>query len=262
MLDRITKNFGSPEEMKKQIEAHGQTLDQVKNDIRGSIRQEHWIEAQIKGKADVTDAEAEDFYKKNPEKFRQPEEVRASHILVATPEDAKPEVIAEKQKQAQALAERVKKGEDFNKLAEQLSEDPSAKENKGDLGFFGKGQMVPEFSDAAFAMKKGDISDPVRSKFGFHIIKVTDRKDAGTVTLAQAKPQQTQAPQGRRRDGQSHQGGARLGRCEVGTGAAEYPRRLGDSAPGSRHHRRSPPNEGRSRERLTCRAAADLSLIQ
>jgi len=92
-------------------------------------------------------------------------------------------------KAAQSIADRVKKGEPFDKLAKELSEDPSAKENSGDLDFFTKDQMVPEFSKAAFGMKKGDISDPVRSSFGFHVIKVTDRKDAETVTLEKAKPQ-------------------------------------------------------------------------
>src|SRR5205814_9269003 len=104
-------------------------------------------------------------------------------------EDAKPEVVAEKKKAAEAIAVRVKKGEAFDKVAKELSEDPSAKENSGDLDFFSKDQMVPEFSKAAFAMKKDEISDPVRSKFGFHVIKLTDRKAAETVPLEKAKPQ-------------------------------------------------------------------------
>ncbi len=114
--------------------------------------------------------------------------MRASHILIKVPPDAKPEVVVEKKKAAQAIADRVKKGEDFAKLAKELSEDPSAKENSGDLNFFGKEQMVPEFSEAAFKMKTGEISDPVRSQFGYHIIKVTDRHDAGTVPLEKVKP--------------------------------------------------------------------------
>jgi parvulin-like peptidyl-prolyl isomerase len=191
LIDRLTKEIGSPEELSKQLAAQGKSVDEMKKDFRASLRREHWLDAQIKGKAEVTDADAEDFYKKNPGKFQQPEQVRASQILVALPEDAKPEVITEKEKQALALADRAKKGEDFNKLAEQLSEDPQAKENKGDLGFFGKDQVYPEFADVAntaFGMKKGEISAPVRSKLGFHVIKVTDRKDAGTVGLDEIKP--------------------------------------------------------------------------
>jgi len=187
--DKFKARFPSEEELKKQLEKAGETEGKIKTGIREQLQQRHWIDEQVKGKADVTDADAEDFYKKNPEQFKSPERVRASHILIAVPEGAKPEVVAEKQKAAQAIADRVKKGEAFDKLAKELSEDPSAKQNSGDLDFFTKDQMVPEFSNAAFAMKKDDISDPVRSSFGFHIIKVTDRKEAETVTLEKARPQ-------------------------------------------------------------------------
>jgi parvulin-like peptidyl-prolyl isomerase len=187
--ERIKGNFGSEEELKKQIEAAGETVDKVKKGLHDRLAEEHWLDAQIGDKANVSDADAEDFYKKNPDAFKQPEQVRASHILVKVDKDAKPEEVAQKQKAAQAIADRVKKGEDFGKLAKELSEDPSAKENSGDLDFFTKDRMVPEFSNAAFAMKKDQISDPVRSDFGFHIIKVTDRKEAETVSLDKAKPQ-------------------------------------------------------------------------
>jgi parvulin-like peptidyl-prolyl isomerase len=188
-FERIKGNFGSEAELKKQVEAAGETLDKVKTGLRDRLREEHWIDSQVKDKVKVTDAEAEDFYKKNPDKFQMPEQVRASHILVKVAPDATPQVVVEKEKAAQAIADRVKKGEDFAKLAKELSEDPSAKENSGDLNFFTKEAMVPEFSKAAFAMKKGDISDPVRSEFGYHVIKVTDRKDAETVSLDKVKPQ-------------------------------------------------------------------------
>ena len=188
--DRIKGNFGSEEELKKQIEAAGETVDKVKKGLHDRLAEEHWIDEQIKDKVNVSDADAEDFYKKNPDAFKSPEQVRASHILVKCEKDAKPEIVDAKQKAAQAIADRVKKGEDFAKLAKELSEDPSAKENSGDLNFFSKeGQMVPEFSTAAFALKKDEISNPVRSEFGFHVIKVTDRKDAETVPLEKAKPQ-------------------------------------------------------------------------
>ncbi|MEP6668971.1 MAG: peptidylprolyl isomerase [Chthoniobacter sp.] len=187
--ERIKGNFGSEEELKKQVEAAGETIDKVKKGLHDRIAEENWINEQIKDKVNVTDADAEDFYKKNPEQFKSPEQVRASHILVKVDATAKPEQVVEKQKAAQAIADRVKKGEDFGKLAKELSEDPSAKQNSGDLDFFTKEAMVPEFSKAAFAMKKDEISDPVRSEFGFHVIKVTDRKDAETVTLEKARPQ-------------------------------------------------------------------------
>jgi parvulin-like peptidyl-prolyl isomerase len=187
--ERIKGNFGSEEELKKQIEAAGETIDKVKKGLHDRLAEEHWLDSQIGDKANVTDADAEDFYKKNPDAFKQPEQVRASHILVSVDKDAKPEVVAQKQKAAQAIADRAKKGEDFAKMAKELSEDPSAKKNSGDLDFFTKDKMVPEFSTAAFAMKKDEISNPVRSEFGFHVIKVTDRKAPETVSLEKAKPQ-------------------------------------------------------------------------
>jgi len=188
-FETIKAQFPSEEELNKQLAAAGETVEKVKKGIGERLRQEHWLDEQIKGKAEVTDAEAKDFYDKNLDQFKTPAQVRASHILIKVPEDAKPEVEAEKKKAATAIAARAKKGEAFDKLAKELSEDPSAKQNSGDLDFFPADQMVPEFSKAAFAMKKNEISDPVRSSFGYHVIKVTDTKDAETITLEKAKPQ-------------------------------------------------------------------------
>lgn len=188
-FETIKAQFPSEEELNKQLAAAGETVEKVKKGIGERLRQEHWLDEQIKGRAEVTDAEAKDFYDKNQDQFKTPAQVRASHILIKVPEDAKPEVDAEKKKAAAAIAARAKKGEPFDKLAKELSEDPSAKQNSGDLDFFPADQMVPEFSKAAFSMKKNEISEPVRSSFGYHVIKVTDTKAAETVTLEKAKPQ-------------------------------------------------------------------------
>lgn len=188
-IEKIKSRFPSPEVFKEQLEKAGQTLEKLTSDIRASLRQQNWIEEQIKDAPKATDADAEEFYAKNPQQFEKPEQVRASHILIAVAKDAAADLVSEKQKTAEAIADRVKKGEAFDKLASELSEDPSAKQNAGDLDFFVREQMVPEFSTAAFSMKKGEISAPVRSQFGFHIINVTDRKDAEKMTLESVKPQ-------------------------------------------------------------------------
>jgi peptidyl-prolyl cis-trans isomerase C len=174
--------------MKSMMQQRGLTPEKIKEDMRGNLQEQHWLDDQIKGRAEVTDSEAEAFYKKNPDKFEKPEQVRASHILISVPADAKPEVVVEKEKAAQAIADRIKKGEPFDKLATELSEDPTAKQNAGDLDYFTRERMVPEFSEAAFKMNKDEVSAPVRSQFGYHVIKVTDRKPAATVTLEEAKP--------------------------------------------------------------------------
>jgi parvulin-like peptidyl-prolyl isomerase len=185
---RATANLGSDEEIKAQIEKSGQTIAKVKENIRASLRQQQWIDEQLKDKAEVSDADAEEFFKKNPEQFKVPERVRASHILLSVPEGASPDAVTKKLKESEGILARVKKGEDFSKLAAEVSEDPTAKENGGDLNFFSRDQMVPEFSEAAFKLKKNEVSEPVRSQYGYHIIKLTDRQDAGTLSLDEAKP--------------------------------------------------------------------------
>lgn len=113
---------------------------------------------------DVSDAKVKEYYNAHKADFRQ---VRASHILV------------ENEDQAKDVKKRVKKaGADFAAVAKEMSTDPSAKENGGDLGFFTKDQMVKPFADKAFAMKVNEISDPVKSEFGYHIIKVQEIKEA------------------------------------------------------------------------------------
>jgi peptidyl-prolyl cis-trans isomerase C len=188
--DRFLKRFPNEEEMKTQLAKAGQTPESIRGQIQKFLQQNQWIDAQVAGKTDVTDAEAQEFYKSNTEQFKTDEEVRASHILVKCEQNAKDDEVKTKREAANKILDRVKKGEDFAQLAGELSEDPSAKENKGDLNFFPrKGAMVEPFAEAAFKLKKGEVSDaPVRSEFGFHIIKVTDRHDAGTVAFEEAKP--------------------------------------------------------------------------
>jgi peptidyl-prolyl cis-trans isomerase C len=188
-FEQLKGRFPKQEDFDAQLAKAGQTPEKIREDIRAYLKQQAWVKEQIKDAPKATDADAEEFYAKNPDQFKKPEQVRASHILLSVAADASEETVKEKQKAAADIASRVKAGEAFDKLASELSEDPSAKQNSGDLNFFTKEQMVPEFSSAAFGMKKGEISDPVKSQFGFHIIQVTDRKDAETMTLESVKPQ-------------------------------------------------------------------------
>lgn len=121
------------------------------------------LRTKLGGTLTASEEEANQYFEKNKGSY---EEVNADHILVKTEAEAK------------AIRDRVVKGEDFNKLAEELSIDPSAKENKGNLGFFARGAMVPEFETAAFGMKAGEISQPIKTSYGFHIIKVIEKKSA------------------------------------------------------------------------------------
>jgi peptidyl-prolyl cis-trans isomerase C len=149
------------------------------------------IEAQSPDKLEVTDEEVKEFYDKNRERrFSTPAQVRASHILVKTQGKSEEEKSALRKKAEELLAEARKPGADFAALARENSDCPS-RERGGDLGFFprtGPGSMVEPFADAAFSLGIGEISDVVETGFGYHIIKVTDKKDAKTVTLEQAAP--------------------------------------------------------------------------
>jgi peptidyl-prolyl cis-trans isomerase C len=116
------------------------------------------------------------------------EEIRARHILFrADPKDEKAQ--AEAQARAQAALERLKKGEEFATVASELTEDPSGKENGGDLDYFTKDQMVPEFANVAFQMYPGQMSNPVRTQFGWHIIKLEDRRNRPVPEFEKVRPQ-------------------------------------------------------------------------
>jgi peptidyl-prolyl cis-trans isomerase C len=175
-----------------EIKKTNQTPDQIRHNIRTQVAQQQWIEAQIAPDIKVTPAEVEKFYKESPpNRFDTPEMVRASHILVAVRRDAPPEEALAAETKINDLAARIKKGESFETLAKQYSDDPKAKETSGDLDYFSRERIMPEFADAAFKLKVGEVSPPVRTQFGYHLIKLTDRKPAHTATLDEAREQIT-----------------------------------------------------------------------
>jgi peptidyl-prolyl cis-trans isomerase D len=125
------------------------------------------------------------YYNDNTQQYQTPEQIRASHILLKT--EGKNEAAV--RTQAEALLAQVKGGADFAALARKVSEDEGSKANGGDLDYFGRGRMVPEFETAAFALQPGQISDLVKSQFGFHIIKLVDKRAAVTRSLDEVRPQ-------------------------------------------------------------------------
>jgi peptidyl-prolyl cis-trans isomerase D len=141
---------------------------------------------QLKSRITITPQDIESYYNVNVQQFQTPEQVRASHILLKT--EGKDEAAV--RKQAEDILKQAKApGADFAALAKKYSEDDGSKANGGDLDYFPKGRMVPEFEQAAFSMQPGQISDLVKSQFGFHIIKVVDKKPAATRTLDEVRPQ-------------------------------------------------------------------------
>jgi len=144
------------------------------------------IEA-IRAKVTVPQADIEKAYNSNIEQYTTPEQVRASHILLKTEGKTDADVKAK----AEAILKQAKAGADFADLAKKNSEDESNAKNGGDLDYFGRGRMVPEFDQAVFAMQPGQISDLVKTQYGYHIIKLVDKKSAATRTLAEVRQQLT-----------------------------------------------------------------------
>jgi peptidyl-prolyl cis-trans isomerase C len=169
--------FKDDQEFKKAIK----DLEMDEKDLREYTRRDllisRFVDTAFVAKTTIPDTEIRSFYDKNQDKFKRDESVKASHILIGV--DGK--ATAEEKKKALEKAEKLKKelagGADFALLAKDNSTCPSSKQG-GDLGFFGKGQMVPSFEKAAFALKPGEISDIVETQFGYHIIKLTDKKAA------------------------------------------------------------------------------------
>ncbi|MES9893441.1 MAG: SurA N-terminal domain-containing protein [Candidatus Thiodiazotropha endolucinida] len=132
------------------------------------------------GTIDVDEERLRGYYENNQDEFGLPEQRQASHILILAAADADQSTVAEAKAKIDALAERVRNGESFEELAKQNSQDPGSAASGGDLGFFGKGIMDPAFESAVYALQEGGVSEPVRTSFGFHLIKLTGIKD-GTV---------------------------------------------------------------------------------
>lgn len=167
----------SLEDFKALIEAYGKSFDDVKQRIKKGLGYEKFMQAQWAGEINVTEDDVKKYYDENAKEMEQ---VKASHILVE-PDSTDPnidpnEAKAKAREKAEALLKQIKNGADFAELAKADSDCPSAAKG-GDLGFFDKGRMAPPFENAAFKLKTGQISDIVETQFGFHIIKVTDRKD-------------------------------------------------------------------------------------
>jgi len=184
----MRKQFPTEAEFSKALAARNTTVDQLKADARVDMVINKMMEAELATTTAATEAEAKDFYDKNPDRFKQPEGVRASHILITANEKADDATKKAARARIDGILKRVKAGEDFAALAKENSQDGSASQG-GDLGFFQKGRMVPAFDQAAFALKPGEISDVVTTEFGYHIIKLTEKKDASTVPFDQVKPQ-------------------------------------------------------------------------
>ena len=143
--------------------------------------------ARFAAEVEVEESDVEAYYADNASEFEEPETVRARHILIRVADDASDDEAADARKRAEEALERAKNGEDFAALAREISEDESNAPQGGDLGFFPRGRMVPEFEEAAFALDAGGISGIVETQFGLHLIKVEEKRAAGTQPLEEVR---------------------------------------------------------------------------
>jgi peptidyl-prolyl cis-trans isomerase C len=188
-LAEIRKSFPSEDAFKQGIAAQGLTPEHLREQARTSLEVAKVIDVEVTPKVTVQDAEVSTFYQQNLERFKQGDSVHASHILFGVPQDATPEQKNEAKAKAQAALKEVRGGADFATLAQAQSQDQGSAPRGGDLGFFPKGQMNPQFEDAAFKLKAGAVSPVVETPFGFHIIKVHERRGPRTAPLTEVAAQ-------------------------------------------------------------------------
>ena len=161
--------------------------EELKEILKDDLLISKVIEAKVISKIVITDQESEDLYNSRKDEFKQPEQISARHILIKVgPSDSQEKKDAARKKIESVLAEARASKDDFSELAKKHSEGPSGPKG-GDLGFFTRGQMVPPFDEAAFKLGEGEVSDIVETTFGYHIIKVEDKKEATTIPFADAK---------------------------------------------------------------------------
>ncbi|MGR3219032.1 MAG: peptidylprolyl isomerase [Candidatus Anammoxibacter sp.] len=161
--------------------------DKLREQVKGDVMIDNLIESNIMSKIAVTDKEVKDFYNAEKENIKEPEQVKARHILFKIDASDSQSKKDEQLEKAVNVLKEVKKGEtDFSELAKKYSEGPSGP-NGGDLGFFARGRMVPEFEKVAFALKPNEISGVVKTQFGYHILKVEERKEAREILFDEVK---------------------------------------------------------------------------
>ncbi len=184
---QFRKRFPNEEAFKKAMAEWHVTEADMKAELKKGMVTEALVVKKFVDKTTVPEEQVKAYYDSHPQFFKQPEKVKASHILIKVDPKATEAEKAEALKKIKAIQERLKKGEDFAEVAKKSSEGPSAPRG-GDLGYFGRGQMVGPFEDTAFSIEPGKVSDPVRSPFGYHLIKVADKKPESTIPFETVKP--------------------------------------------------------------------------
>lgn len=188
-FNNFKRNFPSEQKFLDFLAENDLSLENFKNKLADEIKVQQLLDQKITSKiAEITEQEALEYFNANSDKFLQNEQIRVHHILIKViePNDSKKVEVAENK--ARWILDKIKQGGNFEALARQYSEDPSAFKG-GDLGFFARGDMIKEFEDVAFALKIGEVSNAVRTPIGFHIIKLTEKKSSQLIPFQEVASQ-------------------------------------------------------------------------
>jgi peptidyl-prolyl cis-trans isomerase C len=180
-------NFKTDAEFEAALKQSNKTMASYRAEIKQGLAIDRFVKSKFTDKTTISDSEAKKYYDDNPGYFQQPAQVRISHIMIRVDSKADQSKKDEAKKKIEQVLNRLKAGEDFAALAKEVSEDTNSKNNGGDLDYISKGQAPQSFEDAAFALKKGEISNIVTSDSGYHIIKVTDKQDAKKIGYEESK---------------------------------------------------------------------------
>ncbi|OPL16253.1 MAG: hypothetical protein AVO39_06310 [delta proteobacterium MLS_D] len=185
-LQGLKERFPDEDTYRNTMANMGITQAELESQIKRNLAVKNLLDKKVLSTISVSGEECETFYEENPDHFKEPEQVKASHVFVAVPKDASEDDKKEARGKIDAAGKRLEKGDDFETVAREVSQCPSS-EQGGDLGFFARGNMDKTFEDAAFSMKPDETSPVIETSFGYHIIRVTDRKDARVVPFDEAK---------------------------------------------------------------------------
>jgi len=181
--DMLAKQKLSMQEFSKNLAQEGKSLDSVKKEIRGQMMRARLLRREVKAKILVSDEEIGEYYNKNRQDYEGKETVRIKQILLLLPPDADKTIIAKVKNEAMQLHKRIMNGESFDLMALNYSQGPAAAQ-RGDVGFIGRGTIIPEVEAVAFSLPVGQVSEVIKSDVGFHIIQVVDKKGAGLKPIA------------------------------------------------------------------------------
>ena len=169
------------------LQEFGTNLDHLRKQTRLSLEVAQFVQTKMASTAAIGQGELEAFYRDNLDRYKTPETVDASHILIRVFPDASQKQRDEARAKAEGILDALKHGADFEEMAEQMSQDDGSAEQGGSLGSFPRGSVDAKFEDAAFALKSGELSEVVETKYGFHVIRANEHLLARTAPLAEVK---------------------------------------------------------------------------